>query len=205
MQTKRSMALTIGSLVLAAPALAACGMSPATTMIYTPAAGVNDRSTQVDVLNALIVSTDGESGTFVAGLSNGSTSDEATFAGLTGVAGDGTALEFTEFEPIVLPPQGYINLADGVEGVAPGPGTVESEVQPVSRIDVVGSFDLGEFVQVAVEFGDGTIVDLNVPVVPNNDEFAGLDGDELTPTQFPQQDIAEEQVEGGGAGGAEDE
>jgi hypothetical protein len=205
MQTKRSMALTIGSLVLAAPALAACGMSPATNQIYTPAAGVNDRSAQVDVLNAAIVSTDGGTGTFIAGLANGSTTEGAALEAISGVAGDGTELVFPNFEPVELTPQGYVDLADGTDGVGPGPGTAEAGIAPASRIDVAGTFALGEFVRVSLTFADGSTVDLNVPVLPNNDEYAGIDGDELTPTQFPAQDVAEEQVEHGGAGGTEDE
>jgi outer membrane murein-binding lipoprotein Lpp len=184
MQITRTMALSFGSLVLAAPLLAGCAEDYATTYIYTPAAGVNDRSGTVDVLNAAIVSTDGDTGTFIASLANQSTEEDAALEGITGVNPDnGSPLEFTLPGPVELLPQGLVNLAYGVEGVDAGPGTTEAQLAEASRIEVSGDFGLGDFVDVELSFADGTTLELSIPVVPNNDEFAGIDGDELTPTE----------------------
>lgn len=188
MQITRTMALTVGSLVLAAPALTACGEDYATGYIYTPAAGVNDRDGSVDVLNAAIVSTSGDSGTFIASLANQSRQDEAALEEITGTNPEtDSELTFELPGPVELGPQGFVNLAYGVEGVAPGPGTVEASTDEASRITVTGDFALGDFVTVTLTFADGSSKELDIPVLPNNDEYAGIDGEELTPEDFPEQ------------------
>ena len=65
-----------GALVLALPTLAACG-DFATDKIYTPAPGANDRTGEVDVLNAIIVATQDGHGTFLASFSNNRDSNVA--------------------------------------------------------------------------------------------------------------------------------
>ena len=50
MQTRRSLRLVAGALVLALPLLGSCGFGKATDRVYTPAAGTNDRDGDVDVL-----------------------------------------------------------------------------------------------------------------------------------------------------------
>lgn len=192
MQITRTMALTVGSLVLAAPLLAGCGEEYATDYLYTPAAGVNDRDGDVDVLNAAIVSTDGGSGTFIASISNGSRDTEVALEDVTGTNPEtGSALTFELPGSVELLPQGFVNLAYGVEGAAPGAGTVEAETVEESRISVAGDFSLGDFVEVTLTFADGTTKEMEIPVLPNNDEYAGIDGEELTPVEFPDQDESE--------------
>ena len=56
MQPRRSLRLVAGALVLALPLLGACGFDKATDRVYTPAAGTNYRSGDIDVLSAVIVS-----------------------------------------------------------------------------------------------------------------------------------------------------
>ena len=192
MQIKRTMALTVAPLALLAPALSACGEDYATTYLYTPAAGVNDRSGAVDVLNAAIVSTDGDTGTFIASLANQSREDDAALEEITGTHPEaGSELTFELPGPVELLPQGFVNLANGVEGVAPGAGTVEASTEEASRIGVSGDFSLGDFVTVTLTFADGTTKELDIPVLPNNDEYAGIDGEELTPVTFPEQEDGE--------------
>lgn len=192
MQITRTTALTVGSLVLAAPLLAGCGEEYATDYIYTPAAGVNDRDGDVDVLNAAIVSTDGDTGTFIASLSNNSREDDAALEDITGVNPEnGSTLTFEIPGDVELLPQGFVNLAYGIEGAAPGPGTVEAETVEASRIGVSGDFALGDFVEVTLTFADGTTKEMEIPVLPNNDEYAGIDGEELTPVEFPDQEDAD--------------
>ena len=66
MHLRRSFALTAAALALAAPALTSCGFDYATDRIYTPATGVNNRDGDVDVLGAVVVSSQADSGTFIA-------------------------------------------------------------------------------------------------------------------------------------------
>ena len=73
MNVRRSIAAA--ALLLAVPALSACGVSfgAPTDQVYNPSVGVDDQSGQVDVLNALIVSGSNGSGTVVATLVNNQT------------------------------------------------------------------------------------------------------------------------------------
>ncbi len=152
MHLRRSLALATGALVLAVPALSSCGFDYATDRIYTPAAGVNDRDATVDVLNAVVVSAEEGSGVFIASFSNNSNEDEGI---VESIEGDATA---ESFEPVEIPVGGFVNLAE--EG---GP-------------EVTGDFAAGDFVSVTIHFGDGERVQMDVPVVPNCDDYEGLDG-----------------------------
>lgn len=156
MHLRRSTALLTGALLLAAP-LSACGLDPATNRVYPPAAGTNHRDTSVDVLNAVIVSAQEGSGTFIASLVNNSFEQEATVQSLA--SQDESAAQVPDFQPIDVPPNGLVNLAQDDQGV-----TVE------------GEFAAGDVVPMVVELAGGERVELDVPVVPNCDEYAGLDG-----------------------------
>src|SRR6478609_7881275 len=68
--SRRKLATAIGALVLAVPALSACGFNYATEREYTPGNGTNYQHGVVDVLNAVIVAGEDGSGTFIASLSN---------------------------------------------------------------------------------------------------------------------------------------
>lgn len=155
----RKLTLATAALALAVPALASCGFDYATDRYYTPAVGANDRSGSVDVLAGVIVSSEPGSGTFIASFSNNS-GDEATT--LESVGGEVSA---ASFQPIEIPAGGLVNLAD-----------------PPADITVEGDFETGGFVPVTVTFGTGEEIDIEVPVVPNQDEYAGLDGP-ATPTE----------------------
>jgi hypothetical protein len=135
------------------PALVSCGFDYATDRYYTPGVGANERSGSVDVLAGVIVSSEPGSGTFIASFSNNSTQDATTFDGLAG------EVSAASFQPIDIPAGGLVNLAD-----------------PPAEIKVEGDFGTGDFVAVAVTFGTGEEISLDVPVVPNSDEYAGLDG-----------------------------
>lgn len=188
MQKKRRLALLIGAAAVV-PALSSC-MSYATDMIYTPAAGVNDRAGDIDVLNAAIVSTDGGTGRFIATLSNDDPILPGALDSMTG-AGDSASLVVADFEPLELRGGGYVNLATTESAGGVG-------------IPVAGSFDLGDFVEVSLTFRDGTSTQLAVPVLPNADEYAGIGGPIETDLERPVPEgtfLLEE--EGGGEGGTE--
>lgn len=154
----RKLTLATAALALSVPALASCGFDYATDRYYTPAVGANDRSGSVDVLAGVIVSSEPGSGTFIASFSNNS--DEATT--FESVGGEVSA---ASFQPIEIPAGGLVNLAD-----------------PPADVTVEGDFEEGDFVPVTVTFGTGEEIDLEVPVVANQDDYAGLDGP-VTPTE----------------------
>lgn len=156
--------LAAGALVLAAPALTSCGFDYATDRIYTPGAGTNDRSQQVDVLGAVVVSAEGDSGTLVATFVNNDNGADATITEVAG-AGDDAALTVEGFSTITVPANGLVNLAD-------------SE----TPINVSGDFDSGAFLTLQFTFGDGSTIEQDVPTVPDCYEYAGLDASAETPT-----------------------
>ena len=155
MHIRRNTALALGALVLAVPALTSCGFNYATDRDYTPATGVNNRDASVDVLGAVIVSAQDDSGTFIASLANNDASATASFDALAG--GAGNTIQAESFSPIEIPKGGLVNLAtDG-------------------GIPVSGTFQAGQFVPVTVSFAGGEKVTLNIPVVLDDGYYEGLD------------------------------
>ncbi len=169
MQKKRRLTPLIAAAVLV-PALSSC-MNYATDMIYTPAAGVNDRDGDVDILNAAIVSTDGNTGRFIASLNNDDIAATNSLEDLAGAGASGT-LSFNGFDPVEIPANGLVNLA-------------EEEFPGGVGIPVAGDFGVGDFVEVTITFGDGSSSTLQVPVLPNADEYAGIDGSTETDLERP--------------------
>lgn len=156
MHLRRSLALAAGALLLA-PALSSCATN-ATDRINTLAAGVQNREADVDVLGATIVSAEPGSGTFIASFAN-NTEEDASVTSITG--GDPAGLTF-DSPSIEIPPLGMVNLA--TEG----------------GLAVQGDFEAGDFVPIVVELGDGTRVNMDIPVVTNCDIWEGLDGHDTT-------------------------
>jgi len=155
MHLRRTIALATGAIALFA--LTSCGFNYATDREYTPGVGVNNHDTAVDVLSAVVVSSEEGSGVFIASLSNSDTEEPASFEGLASV--EAGALTVAEFEPIEIPPGGLVNLADGDE-----------------PIEVTGDFTAGDFVKVLAQFGDGTQAEMQIPVVTNCGYYEDLDG-----------------------------
>ena len=156
MPLRRTLALATCVLAVCAPVLTSCGFDYATDRIYTPATGVNNREASVDVLGAVIVSAEEGSGVFIASFANNDTEESATVEALEGV--DQSQLTADEFSPVEVPAGGLVNLADE-EGIG-----------------VTGEIAAGEFIPVALQFGDGERVQLDVPVVTNCGYYEGLDG-----------------------------
>ena len=166
MQLRRSARLltAAGALLLAAPVLSSCGFNYATDRPYTPGAGTNDQDARVDVLSAVVVSAEDGSGTLITSFSNNNQDDDAT---VTEIAGPGDTADLTvgDFDPIEIPPGGFVNLAD-----SDTPVTVE------------GEFETGDFLSLEFTFGDGTSAELDVPTVKDCYEYAGLDTTAATGT-----------------------
>lgn len=156
--------LAAGALVLAAPALASCGFDYATDRVYTPGVGTNDRSTEIDVLSAVVVSAEDGAGTIVASFVNNNNEDDGTITAIEG-AGEDEALTVEGFSTITVPANGMVNLA-------------EAE----TPITVSGDFDSGAFLTLRFTFGDGSTVEQDVPTVPDCFEYAGLDASAETGT-----------------------
>ncbi|WP_210439842.1 hypothetical protein [Nocardioides xinjiangensis] len=152
----RPLATACAVLALAAP-LSSCGFDYATDREYDVNSAAENREGTVDVLSAVVVSATEGSGTFIASLSNNDVDDEQTF---TGVSGDeGESIEAGEFEPVAIPAGGLVNLAESETGVV-----------------LTGDFGAGEFIPLAVDFGNGERVTLEVPVVSNDSGYwEGLD------------------------------
>lgn len=158
MQLRRSLALVSGALVLTVT-LAACGFDPATNRVNTITPGTSDRGGTVDVLNAVIVSAEEGSGVLVMTLVNNEDDQEASLDSVA--ADDAEAAQVGEFSAISIEPDGLVNLAaEGEEG-----------------IPVEGEFAAGDVVPLTLQLSGGQVVQLDVPVVWNCQEFAGIDGE----------------------------
>jgi hypothetical protein len=155
MHLRRTIALATGAIALFA--LTSCGFNYATDREYTPGVGVNNHDTAVDVLGAVIVSADDGSGVFIASFSNSDVDEAATVEGLSSV--ESGALTVKEFDPVEIPAGGLVNLAEADE-----------------QIDVTGDFEVGDFVGVLVQFGDGSQAEMDIPVVTNCGYYEGLNG-----------------------------
>src|SRR4051794_24694339 len=94
--------LAAGGALALALALSSCGFDYATDRVYTQAAGANDRTADVDVLGASVVSAQEGSGTFIASFAN---NDELEDASVVSVAGSGDTADLTvdSFSPITIP------------------------------------------------------------------------------------------------------
>jgi len=153
---RRSIAAAAVALVV--PVLTSCGsnFNAPTDQVYNPGVGVNDRSGDVDVLHALIVSGEDGSGTVVAALVNNNTQEADRLTGVAG-AGDDNAIGVTGVEsPIAIPADALVQIAD--DGIA----VTGTQIQP------------GRFVGLSFSFENAQTVTLEVPVVANVEEFSDV-------------------------------
>lgn len=152
----RPLATAAAVLAFAVP-LSSCGFDYATDRDYTPGSGANNREGTVDILSAVVVSAAEGSGTFVASFANNDEEDEQSVTGVSGE--EGATIEAADFEPVEIPPGGLVNLAE-----------------PPADIVLTGEFAAGDFVPLAVDFGNGERVTLNVPVVADDTGYwEGMD------------------------------
>lgn len=165
MQPRRSLRLVAGALVLALPLLGSCGFNKATDQVYTPGAGTDDRSQDVDVLSAVIVAAQANSGTFIASLSNNLTTKDAELTGVAG-AGDWSDLTITPSElSIKIPARGLVNLVNE------------------DPITVRGDFAPGQNAALTLTFASGDSVTMPVPVVFACNYYEGLDSSASEPSE----------------------
>ena len=123
-----------------------------TDQVYQPGVGVNDRSGDVDVLAAVVVSSTDGQGTFVASLVN---QDLEKSDSLTNVTGDDLQVKLSA--PVEIKPESLVNLDD------------------TGAVSVTGeSIEPGQFARLTLEFESGQETEVNVPVVPYEDEFSEI-------------------------------
>jgi hypothetical protein len=157
MKPRRSLRLVAGALVLALPLLGSCGFDKATDQVYTPGAGTNDRDGDVDILSAVIVSAQPNSGTFIASLSNNQADTDYTLTSIAG-AGDWTDLTIDPSDlSIDIPARGFVNLADE------------------DPITVSGDFTPGQVAELTLTFDSGDSETMDVPIVYACNYYEGLD------------------------------
>jgi hypothetical protein len=156
--------LALGAVGLVAIAtLTACGFDYPTDRISNLTVGTNYRDGTVDILNAVVVSKEADSGTFMATFVNNSPTESIA---LQSVSGDNTTISNADATPFTLQPNTLRNLADEGGGI------------PVS-----GTFALGQFVDLSFQFDNGETATMSVPVVLDEGEWAGLDTS--TPSASP--------------------
>ncbi len=126
--------------------------------MYTPAQGVNDRSTDIDVLNALVVAESDGSGRLIAGLASQSDED-VELSGVQGVEEDAEVQFGSDGGDAVVPAGGFLQLAD--EGSAVISATGEG-------------VEVGDYVRLTMSFSNGDEVAVNVPVVVPGEDFADV-------------------------------
>jgi hypothetical protein len=143
--------------------LTACGFNYPTDRINNLTSGVNDRSGTVDVLNAAIVSKKDGQGTFIAGFAN---QDISKAVKVTGMNGNQSVTQVS-FKPFTIKPNGFVNLASK------------------GGIPMFGTFKLGQFVGVTINYDNGETSSLSVPVVDDSGQWAGLDIATPSPTSSP--------------------
>jgi hypothetical protein len=153
--SRRKLAIAIGALALAVPGLSACGFNYATDREYTPANGTNDLTGVVDVLNAVIVSSEDGSGTFIASLSNNAPHEAISFDTLS--FGSNSTIEIAPFDPVEVPAMGLVNLGEG------------------QGIKVSGDLVQGDFIELSLVFSNGETSDMDVPIVTADWEYTDLD------------------------------
>jgi hypothetical protein len=162
---RHRIALSLGALILAVPGVASCGFNYATDRENTISNGTSDKSGTVDVLNAVIVSQDDGSGTFIATLSNNSATETIHMSSLD--FGSNSTTQVAAFDPIEVKPHAVVNLANG------------------QGIKVSGDFKAGDFVSLTIGFDNGESADMKVHVVVADDEYEGYDNGTGSPAPAP--------------------
>lgn len=148
MMTPVRRSLAALAVVLLVPALGACQYQ--TDKVYQPGVGVNNRSGDVDVLGAVIVSDSEGSGIFVASLANKDADKPATLTSVTGAEG----LTIQVVKQVKVEPESLVNMSDLGAVSVNGP-----EVQA------------GSFARLTLEFDTGQSTKINVPIVAKAEEF----------------------------------
>jgi len=142
--------------VVLVPVLSACGFDQPTDRVYTPGVGVNERSGEVDVLNALVVSGTDGSGALVATLANNDQTEPDALTQVSG-AGEDSAVRVALDGPVQLGAGTSLSLTDETEVFVEG-----ERITP------------GAFVQLSFTFQNAEAVTLEVPVVARRGPYSDI-------------------------------
>lgn len=134
------------AVLLLIPLLAACGFGAATDQVYQSSAGAIDRSSPVNVLNALVVSGTDGTGTFAGTLVNTNQSQPDQLVSVTDATLSG---------PIEIGPAGAVNLADSGQVQVTGP-----DIKP------------GGYIELTLQFASGQTTRIDAPVMPHTGDYA---------------------------------
>ena len=170
---------TIALLAATAPLLVACGAGEdaQTNQVYQPAVGVNDRSGDVFVINALVVTDGSGSGTVVASLVNTATEDDA-LTEVVASATTGAPLEASDLGGGIDVAAGEaVQLAD--EGVAVSSTAVASG----GDAEAEGGVTAGSYVTLQFVFERASVVEVGAPVVSSESEHQDVYEDVPLPSE----------------------
>ncbi|HSE72120.1 MAG TPA: hypothetical protein VLA97_15260 [Nocardioidaceae bacterium] len=172
--------IVAAAVLVAVPVLSSCGsnFNAPTDQVYNPGVGVNERSSDVDVLHALVVSGAEGSGTVVAALVNQNVTEEDQLTGITATEGEQVDLS----GPIEIGPEKLVQLADEQQTVS-----IEGEgIRP------------GLFVELTFEFANAESVTVEVPVVARRGDFAEVPVPSVAPTtEAPAEESGEGETHSG--------
>ena len=148
--------LALAALPLAIPALSACTVNfdAQTDQPYNASVGVDDRSGEVDVLNALVVSGSPGSGTVIATLVNNDPDQADSLASVAGAGAD-SSVKVTFGGPTDIANGGLLNLATSGRIAVRG-----DQVTP------------GGVVRLTFTFQRSKAITVNAPVVANTSEYS---------------------------------
>ncbi|MCZ4498993.1 MAG: hypothetical protein JWQ74_1546 [Marmoricola sp.] len=144
--------------LLLAPVLAACGFSAQTDQVYQAAVGVNDRSSDVYVLNSVIISGTDGTGTYAGTFVNTTTTPHA----LKSVSGDGVQAVPGKGVVLAVASLGSLNL-----GAANDTGVVP--------ITITGAaVKPGGYVKLTFTFDNDLTVTQSVPVFGPTEDYKSV-------------------------------
>lgn len=155
----------IASLLLLTPALGACGFSAQTDQVYQAAVGVDERDSDVDVLNAVIVTNGTGQGTFAGSLVN-NTGNVDSITNVTADAG----VTIVPGGALSIPAYGLVNLSNLQDGKIP----LVLDGDPVAA---------GGYVTLTFTFTNADPVTVTAPVVDNTGVNEDYETVPLAPTQ----------------------
>jgi hypothetical protein len=129
----------------------ACGFNYQTDQVYQPATGSDNRTGEVYILNAMVVTVNGGKGTFAGTLVNENLTRADKLVSVTGPNLQGSQSQVT------IPPNGSVNLAQTGKVWVSGP-----QVKP------------GGFVRMNFQFANGQSTQMDVPVVSRTGYYADV-------------------------------
>lgn len=139
------------ALLLLVPLVGACGFNYQTDQVYQPATGTDNRTGEVYILNAMVVTVNGGKGTFAGTLVNENQTKADKLVSVTGPNLQGSQAQVT------VPPNGSVNLAQSGKVWVSGP-----QIKP------------GGFVTMNFEFASGQSTQMDVPVIPRTGYYGDV-------------------------------